>query len=286
MAPLLMLLLGGCADLKSGDIFAPGDEGAPTTSFTLSASSPATQGDSVFIGGSFAKETPDNVEDWEFFGFVGQGGQIEGTYSRAVWAAGEPYSIRLGVKTNGYVYPILDGIKANGVPITAFSYSEYIVLRLFQVNRTAEGVAYIDPIRDDNWRRIETTTWTNGIYTTDPDSLFLNDPMSEHVPVLALNAWNSFKLMPCTWDPQGQSWVQQTTLLKPGPYLLRFEKTTGQPVYAGCHIGNLVLNHLVNGAAPGYPPWWLFRIVVSENGTITNGGPNNLVYFITIGHGQ
>ena len=285
MAPFLLLLAASCGKLQSGDILVPG----PIIEEPFSIAglvSEAVEGDSIFIGGTFGRLTPEDPEDWEYFGRI-ENGHIVGSYSRLVWAAGEQYPIRLGRRTNaGFPpMPILDSLSANGVPITAFQYSEFAAYRLFAVNRTDEGLPYVDPIRDDNWRRIETAMWTNGIYSTHPDSLGLNDPMRLDVPVNALNMWNGFKMQPCIWDPQGQSWVQQTTLLKPGRYRLRFEKHTGQTVFAGCYIGNLRLHYLVNGAAPGYPAWLLFEVTVDEGGVIRNAGPNNLVYYISAGHG-
>lgn len=293
LVPLLAFLASSCGNLKSGNVTGPsGGDGNTPIILGIPASVPVNipfaPGDSVFIGGSFAKTTPLDFEDWDFYGTVAQDGTIVGSYNRLVFAAGEVWTVRLAVKHDGDYLPVYDGISANGVPLTAFVYNSWQVFRAFKVGRSDSGEVFIDPIRDDNFQRVDNSLWTNGTFSEDPDSLDLNIPMSPDVPIKALDAWSFFKLVKLTYDPQGLSYAGQTSFLTdfqtPKTYYVRFELPTGQPIIGGCHVGNHELKYLVNGAAPGAGTWLLFAFELLPDGTFRDLGPDNRAAMVGIGH--
>lgn len=287
------LALIGCAELPEGDIIT-GPGGLDQQTFTLEATALGSMpGDSVFIGGSFVTSwTPENPNAMEHFGFVAADESITGSYSRPVWAAGETYSVILWRKTNGYLYPVLTGLTANGVPITATIYSAFAIFREFGVNRDSNGNVVVDPLRDDSDRFVESALWTDGIYSDHPDSLFLNEPIGPEEVVLCLSADSGFRLLPGTYYPGGDSYVRQGLFVRPGVYYLRWEKASGKAVFAGCNVGAITCSHLVDlprdlnpNTPPGTPSYWVFKIRVLENGTFQNFGPPNLLPILTVGHG-
>lgn len=277
----LALIACSCSTLDSGDVFSPEGSEEQNVEFRLQSEPiSAADGDSVFIGGSFVRSwTPQNFDALEPFGTISEG-RINGTYSRPVWAVGEEYTISLWRRLDGSYVRIGEPIFANGVQITALSWSSYAMFWRFRVNRNGAGEVIIDPIQDDRPRLFGARLWTDGIYSQDPDSLFLNDTIGPATPVSAASAWTGLRLVPCGWN--GSAWEQDVAFVKPGTYFIRFERLDGRPVFAGCHVDNLTLNHLTNGG-PAEHPWWVFAVRVSEDGTIVNDGPPNLRQIVIIG---
>jgi hypothetical protein len=287
---LILALLGAialigssCGDLKSGDINAPGFSEPTEVAFAFTGKvSQATTGDSVFIGGSFVRSwTPVHYDALEYFGTVALDGAISGVYTRLVWAVSERYTVILWRKgADGRLYPITEELVANGTPLTALSWTVHAIFWEFAVGRDMNGAVVIDPLRDDRWRFVDESVWTDGIASTHPDSLYLNDPVSSTTPIYALSAWTGMRYLPCEWA--SNRWSQQMHFVRPGTYYVAFVKESGAQVYAGCRLGSLSLNHVENAGTPEHP-WWVFAVTVAENGTISNAGPPNLPGLVTIG---
>ncbi|MFH1171535.1 MAG: hypothetical protein V1778_03290 [bacterium] len=276
-----------CAKLGSGYTTAPGVMVEQTFLLSAHVAAEAT-GDTVLIGGSFVKSwTREQPDTLEFFGTI-VGTDITGLYTRPVWAVDEDYTVVLWHKASDGLHRIMDALvvqtTSSTTTITALVSNSYTYLWKFQVGRDDGGNVIVNPIRDDRPNLVGGQLWTNGIASTNPDSLFLNDPLTATTPVRAYSPWSGMRPLSCEWAPTN-SWMQAVELVKPGRQYFRFERENGSVVLAGCHYtgvrNTIPLNHVVNGG--GTKPWWVFAIDILDDGTAVNAGPPNLPLLISVG---
>lgn len=281
----------GCSR-EGRDIFFPVDPGDARREVQISSAvnipahlqNIAVDGDSVLISGTICKTwSPQNYAVREFFGTV-QGGAIVGHYERLI--EGErTFSCELWVRHNRSDYRVFKGIPVNDAVLTAVStlgeedQNRFAFARVFEVVRWGSDMFVVNTMRDDDeqvaWAKFRYT----GVGSTDPDSLYLNDPAAEDNPVSLISAWSDFQTQATMW--KDAEW-QLDVAFPPGLWYVRAEDGNGSVKLTGCYLGNLELRHVVNITDDPQNPYLGF-LVESRDGRLYNAGPDNRYGRVVIG---
>lgn len=274
----MTIMLMGCGERQSGMITGNGGSDV-ITSFVFKAP-PGDQypeGAAIKLGGRIVVGwTP---EQWDILIPVGtvHENALNVTYSRPIWDAG--FSSILIVEDGPYIIPIVKGMMANGVELTAFEQNEFGLTNVFNVV-TSETSVIIDPIRDD---RLRLKTIELGYAGTcgDPEYAL---PASPDDPIITrfTHGWDyGFQRM--TWN--GGRWKLHTVAL-PGGCIVRPQDGEGHIRYADFYAnGTLLIN--VRNLGTDLQPYVVYELIVNENGTVSNPRPSiDERHFpsLTIGH--
>lgn len=306
----LSLVLTGCGKLSSGKITGPGSNGAPPVSATFDLklpvnptpsmarlASPAAAaidigvgpavGDSVFISGILADPLGDPKTSWQarkFAGLLLANGSLDRPFVVVVPNEQRDYEFAMSFKHEKITYQYLGPVSVNGVPLSAWNYTKYVIWRVF---RFKPG-SVIDPIRDDAPNMMWTECQITGI--VHPDSLQLNQPVSGGEPLwfLSTDTRLDSNLGIFVETPAPSSWRFPVFAKKGETFLIRANRelgfVDGQPILGPMYLpgvflknadGSLTqLQNLFNLSSDPNNSYYVFEATLGMDGKWVNPRPN------------
>ncbi len=281
LALLVLASVIGCGKLQSGvDVFTP-ETGVDVQLTAVVAPGTASDGDRVHIGGTFVPSwSESNWEARELFGSV-QNGEITGSFSRSIPAAGEWWSVKLWTEHDGKFTRSLSGIKVNDVPLATVDATPFDFVLRFSTTRRSDGSVAISSPPERSL--LPLTARYTGIALTGDGSH--NDRARSDRAVAIFTSWNGTSGTdghPSTWNGSlsANELGAMYATAKDGEdlrYYARFDDGT-KDLRAGCFLvgslNTLECMNMVNLGSDAFP-WWFFEVRVAADGRLENPRPES-----------